>query len=549
MKMFDEEVLELHELFDGLVENNLSIKQKARLQFLLENSEDARVQYVLFMDMSSSLRHYAEELVSDDFETDDDQEGLSSKVVLFSRRFLALAALLVFGFFTFPNFSDLFSPKSESFNSEIESAETSGVAEPMVDTVAVLTKLVGLKWADEAGFRPELGNTLEPNSLKIDEGLAQVEFIQGSAVILEGPIDFDIVNPNEGTLREGKLRAHVPRVARGFTVNLPKGRIIDLGTEFGLNVHPGGSSEILVYSGKVLYEGQAENAELISREISGGEALFIDPYGYPNWIEMPSEGFMSAADLAFRSMEKSQQSHSAWVELSKEIANDPHVVVYYNFDNHSPWSRVLRDEVNPNGMSGNGAIIGCKWSEGRWAGKGALGFNRKNDRVRMVLPDQFDAVTLSAWVKIDSLDYFAPILYSEPNKPGAVSWLVSKDGRLVFHVRKEDGKDKFTSAVAFRKERLGRWTHIATTYDPNLKMVSHYINGRPFSREKMAEPMSLHFGKSMLGHSLGSGNQVFKGSIDEFALFDVTYDEQSVRRIYEIGSPYEVTNLFAPTIP
>mgnify|MGYP006258925587 CR=1 FL=1 len=38
MKMFDEEVLELHELFDGLVENNLSIKQKARLQFLLELS-------------------------------------------------------------------------------------------------------------------------------------------------------------------------------------------------------------------------------------------------------------------------------------------------------------------------------------------------------------------------------------------------------------------------------------------------------------------------------------------------------------------------------
>ena len=108
--MFDEEVLELHELFDGLVENNLSIKQKARLQFLLENSEDARVQYVLFMDMSSSLRHYAEELVSDDFETDDDQEGLSSKVVLFSRRFLALAALLVFGFFTFPNFARCFTP-------------------------------------------------------------------------------------------------------------------------------------------------------------------------------------------------------------------------------------------------------------------------------------------------------------------------------------------------------------------------------------------------------------------------------------------------------
>ena len=33
MKMFDEEVLELHELFDGLVENNLSIKQRLGCSF------------------------------------------------------------------------------------------------------------------------------------------------------------------------------------------------------------------------------------------------------------------------------------------------------------------------------------------------------------------------------------------------------------------------------------------------------------------------------------------------------------------------------------
>ena len=31
MKMFDEEVLELHELFDGLVENNLSINTKGKV--------------------------------------------------------------------------------------------------------------------------------------------------------------------------------------------------------------------------------------------------------------------------------------------------------------------------------------------------------------------------------------------------------------------------------------------------------------------------------------------------------------------------------------
>ena len=50
------------------------------------------------MDLSSSLRHYAEELVSDDFEVEN-VTGFGSKVVHFSRHFLALAALLIFGLF------------------------------------------------------------------------------------------------------------------------------------------------------------------------------------------------------------------------------------------------------------------------------------------------------------------------------------------------------------------------------------------------------------------------------------------------------------------
>ena len=169
MKMFDDEVLELHDLLDGLVENNLSIKQNARLHFLLENSEDARIQYILFMDLSSSLRHYAEELVSDDFEVENVTEEFGSKMVSFSRYFLAIAAILVFGLFLSPTFEGFFSAESDS-STEAPLAQSLGVPEPMVDTVAVLTKLVDLKWAEDAGFRPEPGNTLEPSSLKIEDG-------------------------------------------------------------------------------------------------------------------------------------------------------------------------------------------------------------------------------------------------------------------------------------------------------------------------------------------------------------------------------------------
>ena len=40
----------------------------------------------------------------------------------------------------------------------------------------------------------------------------------------------------------------------------------------------------------------------------------------------------------------------------------------------------------------------------------------------------------------------------------------------------------------------------ATTYDPKSKLVSHYVNGRSFSREKIDLATPLHFGPSVLGN-------------------------------------------------
>ena len=91
-----------------------------------------------------------------------------------------------------------------------------------MDTVAVLTKTVGVEWADDALIRPASGNTLEPCTLKLKRGLAQVEFLQGSIVVLEGPVEFEIINPNGGALALGKLRASVPQVSSGFAVDVPE---------------------------------------------------------------------------------------------------------------------------------------------------------------------------------------------------------------------------------------------------------------------------------------------------------------------------------------
>ena len=86
---------------------------------------------------------------------------------------------------------------------------------------AVLTHTVGLQWGEGTKDPPALGQTLDSCQLEVESGLAQLEFIRGSTVILEGPVSFEIKGFNKGSLQRGKLRANVPPVAKGFSVDLP----------------------------------------------------------------------------------------------------------------------------------------------------------------------------------------------------------------------------------------------------------------------------------------------------------------------------------------
>ena len=117
--------------------------------------------------------------------------------------------------------------------------------------------------------------------------------------------------------------------------------------------------------------------------------MFVDPYGVTNLMEMPSESFMGTADLAFISMEQSQNRYSAWVRLSEEIAVSNDTLLYYSFDNHPSWSRTLNDFSKQS----NGAVIGCKWTDGRWLVRVHLVFFM-NDQVRLDFHNYHAAITL-----------------------------------------------------------------------------------------------------------------------------------------------------------
>ena len=114
--------------------------------------------------------------------------------------------------------------------------------------VAVVTRVVSVDWG--GADVKKVGDTLPPGMLVLKQGLLQLEFYSGALLVLEGPAKLDLISADEVICHKGKVRAHVPPPAHGFTVLSPQFELVDLGTEFGVEVGANGATEVHVFDGK-----------------------------------------------------------------------------------------------------------------------------------------------------------------------------------------------------------------------------------------------------------------------------------------------------------
>jgi hypothetical protein len=75
-------------------------------------------------------------------------------------------------------------------------------------------------------------------------------------------------------LQSGKLTAHVGPRGKGFALNTPQTRVVDLGTEFGVDARADGSTDVMVIKGKVDLFTSPRNQRVTPLE--QGEAVRVD---------------------------------------------------------------------------------------------------------------------------------------------------------------------------------------------------------------------------------------------------------------------------------
>lgn len=436
----------------------------------------------------------------------------------------------------------------ESSNSVVDSDPALiDPAEEVSHGVAIITQLVDVEWTNPLSPR-EVGDSLSPGEFAIQSGFAQVEFLCGATVIVEGPAQLDLKSATLAKVMSGRLRAQVPPAARGFALEVDDMKVVDLGTEFGLSVSNTGAN-VQVFDGEVELQEQSKAKRLMV----AGESLVMTSAGQYEPADITPKQFVDIAELTARAQGQQDQRYLRWQEWSSNLRSDDRLIAYYAFDQAGNWQRKLNSSLEPARKELDGAIVGANRVPGRWDAKSGLEFRRPGDRVRVQIPGEFESLTFSCWVKIDSLDRrFSSLFLTDHYDAGEPHWQILHTGQLYFSVRpgllnQTPIRDfKALSPPFWNSSLSGRWIHLASVYSVEEKLITHYLNGNLLSEHQVPpqKVVPTQIGIASIGNwasptqaDAGFAIRNLNGSMDELVIFCVALTETQVRKIYEIGKP------------
>jgi hypothetical protein len=250
-----------HDLFCRAADGSLTPEQSESLLKALRDSQKARRRWFEFQDLESGLReiplvpHEATFPAApiEPLPFPQTSPGPRRKII----RWSALAAAIALALGATSQWGPL------AFNRTSQ------------QQMAQFGSLTGAIWSLPENAFSEGDSVPARYPLELLSGSAEVRFRSGAVATLYAPCIFEVTSGNAGFLTYGKLKAKVATAAsKGFTVQTPTARLVDLGTEFLAAAAGDGESRVEVLSGEVrVHLPDAEE----SRRLAEGESLVLQP--------------------------------------------------------------------------------------------------------------------------------------------------------------------------------------------------------------------------------------------------------------------------------
>ena len=423
---------------------------------------------------------------------------------------------------------------------------------PVRPIVATLTNSINAEWISEDEM-PAEGDVLRQGTYYLEKGLVQILFDNGAKVILEGPADFELSSTSAMELFSGKVIANINREAVGFTVKTPSAKVLDLGTEFGVDVDLAGDSDIHVFEGEVVLYPQNNGGKVL---LLKGKAKRISTSGQQKDIDLNEYDFVHQDEFNARVKAQQGDLYHRWLAYSYQLRHDPGLVAYYIFekDNDNPdklnnVAVATAGKCNGLLLSGNNSQLPT-WTQGRWPNKTALEFDRIQKQMVEVPIDPVlniaGKLTVAAWINCPNDNKGGMLVSNRSNS--FVNYQVAVFGDKVenvnsnsiqFYRRNDVSVSKHTYSKPYRNFPSG-WTLVCVTHD-NEK-VNYYFNGQLYDTRKLKFKSSPELTELLICSVRGvAGNdykdQMFNGTIGELAIFKRVLSDQELAEMYEAGKP------------
>ena len=300
------------------------------------------------------------------------------------------------------------------------------------------------------------GRFVEDQWVTIEAGLLEIGFDSQAVLLAQGPATFKICDENRIELQSGRVAVKMPKGYSGFEVLTPSGRVLDLGTEFGVSVDESGNVGVSVFDGEVMAYSKDESQQL---RLVKNESASLKPEGIPQStavnqqfirkIVVPSRLIENRFDLSFDEADQLNSNSAQRVVFDQNgksvglsrldrtggdfLSNDPNLLV----DRVAGLLKVTatQSDINHQSLLANGEYFGVRLSE--------LGFTGKEDfEVRL---NVLDTPNLQGYAQYG---LYVAESTMQCARGGVIRW--SKENEYAqFLVNTDDGKDADTNQLGY----------------------------------------------------------------------------------------------------
>lgn len=500
--------LELETLAQSYLDGSISVEEMIRLNTFLDESADARREFVELLNLDSAVAASAVGWERSEAVAGLGPEDSSAAILEPSLRQTSTPNSMFTGSWQWAAAACLALMLSAWWWQGCQRVLATVVNDAGVEELCNGTKLRG-----------------ETHSLK--RGSVELVSARGARIVIEAPAEFRFESAQRLRLMNGRLSAEVSPAAKGFTVVTPSGDAVDLGTRFGVDVPLNGAAEIHVFQGEVIAKATGKTSK---QSLRGGDAVTMDS-GESLARELRSSAFIHADEIGGLSAGLAAGQRARSEAALATLRHDPALIALLDFESGEIQTGVFRKV------------------QGRWPGSRAPEFVNVGDHLKLDVGGEreWPQLTLAAWVRLDQLGApYQSLLHTDgwnQNSPGQVHWMVTRHTTMRLALRgntlapDSDEQEQFPDSRTSVLPERGRWVHLATVYDSDSKTVRFYLNGRldKVTHQAIAHPARL--GPAQIGN-WNRQDRKLSGRVDELLLLGRTMSDEEVRMLFDAGNPY-----------